>query len=67
MSSAKGFSKGEQRMNAVVKWLLIAVGLLLIAGIVYMAVRNRSVDVLAKILFVICACFFFVGLVYWFW
>ncbi|WP_167332998.1 MULTISPECIES: hypothetical protein [Geobacillus] len=54
-------------MNAVVKWLLIAVGLLLIAGIVYMAVRNRSVDVLAKILFAICACFFFIGLVYWFW
>ncbi|CAM3910460.1 hypothetical protein NSQ51_12425 [Geobacillus sp. FSL K6-0789] len=54
-------------MNAVVKWLLIAVGLFLIAGIAYMAVRNRSVDVLAKILFVICACFFFIGLVYWFW
>ncbi|AGT33028.1 hypothetical protein M493_13935 [Geobacillus genomosp. 3] len=50
-------------MNAV-KGLLIAVGLLLIAGIAYMAVRNRSVDVLAKILFVICGLFLAVGLLY---
>ncbi|MGZ0086639.1 hypothetical protein [Geobacillus sp. YF-1] len=54
-------------MEQVVKGLLIAVGLLLVAGIVYMAVRNRSVDVLAKMLFVVCACFLLMGLAYWFW
>ncbi|ABO67963.1 MULTISPECIES: hypothetical protein [Geobacillus] len=54
-------------MDAVVKGLLIIVGLLLVAGIVYMAVRNRSMDVLAKILFAICACFLLMGLMYWFW
>ncbi|MBB6282769.1 hypothetical protein [Geobacillus subterraneus] len=54
-------------MNEVVKWLLIAVGLFLIVGIAYMAMRNRSVDVLAKILLAICACFFIIGLMYWFW
>ncbi|QIZ68594.1 MULTISPECIES: hypothetical protein [Geobacillus] len=54
-------------MDAVVKGLLIIVGLLLVGGIVYMAVRNRSMDVLAKILFVICACFLLTGLMYWFW
>jgi hypothetical protein len=53
-------------MEALVRALLIFCGIFLIGGIVYLAVKNKTMETLSKILFILCAFFVFIGLLYLF-
>ncbi|EZP76401.1 hypothetical protein H839_14029 [Parageobacillus genomosp. 1] len=53
-------------MDILVRTLLIFGGIFLIGGIVYLAVKNKTMETLSKILFILCAFFVLIGLLYLF-